>query len=160
MDRLLVEGCKFRSGLWRVEVLHASPPDGFLTDFLRIFTEGRINLEVLIGSQAEDRLKLSCLVAAEEGSRVSDLIHADPSLSTRTTFRAPVALLSIFPHKADLRAVGLGLLALAQKGISLYGFCSSLSTLTFITDFTQAETGLDALGACFDLPESAGTYEG
>jgi aspartokinase len=157
MDKFLMEGCKVAGGLFQAELLYSSPEKGVLTDLLGRFVEHRINLDLLTGRQTDDRLELDFLVSSEDAKLVRGLIQSDPEPGRRTSFRSAVDVLNIFPHKADLRAVGLGLLAFAREGIPLYGFCSSLSTLTFVTDPGQTEKALSALGACFDLPQAAST---
>ena len=156
MDKFPMEGCKVIGGLFQAEFF-SSPTKGVLLDFLGRFAKNRINLDLLTGRQTDDRLMVDCLVSSGDAELAKSLIRSDPDPGKHADFREAVDVLSIFPHKADLRAVGLGLLAFAQKGIPLYGFCSSLSTLAFITDPNQTEMALSALGACFDLPKAVST---
>jgi len=155
MDRFLMEGCKVTGGLFQAELSCSPSAEGILTNLLGQFAVRRINLDLLTGSQTDDRLLVNCLLSSEYAEHARNLLQSDPDPGKRITFRAAVDTVNIFPHKADLRAVGLGLLSFAEKGIPLYGFCSSLSTLTFITDPSLSEKALSALGACFDLPKAA-----
>lgn len=148
MDKLPMEGCKVVGGLFQAVLLYSSPTKGVLTDILGQFARNRINLNLLTARQTDDLLELAFLVSSEDGERARALIQSDPHPMRHAGFRASVDILNIFPHKAELRAVGLGLVAYARKGIPLYGFCSSLSTLTFVTDCNQTEKALSALGAC------------
>lgn len=157
MDKLPMEGCRLVGGLFQAELVYSSPAEGTLTDLLGRFAGGRVNLLLLTGRQTDERLELHCLVSGEDAERARSLVQSDPAPARHAGFRASVDILNIFPHKADLRVVGLGLLAFAREGIPLYGFCSSFSTLTFVTDSKQTEKALSALGACFDLPKTTRT---
>jgi hypothetical protein len=157
MDKFPMEGCKVVDGLFQAEISYSSPAKGVLTEFLGRFAGNRINLDLLTGRQKEGRLELDFLLSSEDADRAWSLIQSDPDPGKITNSRAVVDSLNIFPHKADLRAVGLALLAFARKEIPLYGFCSSLSTLTFVTDPIQTDKALSSLGECFDLPQAIST---
>ncbi|RJR43171.1 MAG: hypothetical protein C4576_15065 [Desulfobacteraceae bacterium] len=155
MDRFLMEGCKLTVGFFQAELSCSSSAEGILTNLLGKFALNRINLDLLTGSQTDDRLQVNCLFSREEAEHIKSLIQSDPDPGKGINFRAAVDTVNIFPHKGDLGVVGRGLLAFAEKGIPLYGFCSSLSTLTFITDPSLSGDALSALGECFDLPKAA-----
>lgn len=160
MDKFPMEGCKVAGGLFQAELLYPSPEKGTLTGLLGRFAENHVNLGLMTGRQTGERLELSLLVSPGDAERARVLLQSDPDPAREGRFRPSIDVLTVFPHKGELRAVGLGLIALARKGVPLHGFCSSLSSLTFVIDSDDTEKALTALGACFDLPQDIRTARG
>jgi aspartokinase len=152
VDKVPMEGVKRCRELVRVSLVHASPPEEFLLDFLRMLTQNRINMNLFVGNATEKGIQLTCCVTSSDGSRVRELSDNITNLSGCAEFHRSVDLISIFPHQFNLKVVGLGLMAFARAQIPLYGICSSLSALTFITDHTHSDKALAILEDFFDLP--------
>lgn len=152
VDKVPMEGVKRCGELVQVNLVHASPPEEFLPGFLGILTQSRINMNLFVGKATEKGIQFTCCVTSTDGSRVRELIDNIADLSGCAEFDHPVDLISIFPHQFNLKVVGLGLMAFARAQIPLYGFCSSLSALTFITDQTHSDKALAILEEFFDLP--------
>jgi aspartokinase len=152
VDKVPMEGVKRCGELVRVSLVHASPPEEFLLGFLRMLTQSRINMNLFVGKATEKGIQLTCCVTSSDGSRVQKLTGNMSNLSGCAEFHRPVDLISIFPHHFNLKVVGMGLMAFARAQVPLYGFCSSLSALTFITDHTHSDKALAILEEIFELP--------
>jgi aspartokinase len=147
-----MEGVKRCGELVRVSLLNASPPEQFLPGFLRMLTHSRINMNLFVGRATEKGIRFACCVSSSDGSRLRELTENIIDLSGYLEFHHPVDLISIFPHQFNLKVLGLSLMAFAREQIPLYGVCSSLSALTFITDHTHSDKALAVLKEFLDLP--------
>jgi aspartokinase len=152
VDKVPMQGVKRSGDLVMVNLVRASSPEEFIQGFLRILTQSRINMNFFVGNAMEKGIQFTCCVNSSDGSRVRELTDHMTDLSGCAKFHHPVDLISIFPHQFNLKVVGLGLMAFARARVSLYGICSSLSALTFITDHTHSDKALAILEEFFDLP--------
>lgn len=136
-----------------VQVRLCSPPDAGdpLRDFLRLLTQHRINMSLFFGTLL-DGVNITSCVADADGDRLKGLTDSIPGLRGEVEWPGPVGLISVFPHRSNLKAVGSAILALARTRIPLWGFCSSLSAVTFIIDQAHQEKALLALAECFEIP--------
>jgi aspartokinase len=151
-EKIPMEGVKVVGKLVRLNVENTFLREEVMAEFLRGLARHRINMNLFIGREEEEGIQFSCCVAAPDESRVRKLTGSMPDLKESTQFHASVDLLSVFPHQFNLKVLGLGLMALTRAQIPLYGFCSSFSALTFITEHTHSEKALAVLGDCFEFP--------
>jgi aspartokinase len=151
-EKIPMDGVKVAGELVRLNVGRASPPREGMVDLLRSLAQCRINLNMFIGGEEEEGIQFSCCVAATDESRVRKLTGAMSDLQETIQFHAPVDLFTVFPHQFKLNVLGLSLMAFARAHVPIYGFCSSLSAITFITDHIHSERALAVLGDCFELP--------
>ena len=152
IENIPVEGMASSGDLVRVNALKVCLSAELLTRFLRGLVENRINMNLFIGGEAEGGIQFTCCVAAPDGGRVKAMTDSIAHLKACVEFSAPVELLSVFPHRFNLKVLGLGLMALGRAQIPLHGFCSSLSALTFITDHTDLDQASAALEGYFGFP--------
>jgi aspartokinase len=155
IEKIPMEGMKVSGDLFLVDVVDTALAGELLTCFLRGLAENRINMNLFIGGEVEGGVQFTCCVAAPDEGRVKALMDGNSELKTGVEFAAPVDLLTLFPHRFDLKILGLGLTALARARIPLHGFCSSLSAITFITGHTDLEKASAALEGCFGLAANA-----
>jgi aspartokinase len=152
VEKIPMEGVKVVGDLVRLNVGSTFLRQDVMADFLRGLAQDGINMNLFIGREEEQGIQFSCCVAAADESGARKVTGSMPDLKERTRVHGPVDLLSVFPHQFNLKVLGLGLMALTRAQIPVYGFCSSFSALTFITDHTHSERALAVLGDCFELP--------
>lgn len=150
-EKILMEGLKVTGDLVLAGVTKPSCGGKLFASLLRELAENRINMPLFIGGEAEGGMPFTCCVAASDKERFEALKDLIPDLRACMEVSAPANLLSLFPHRFNLKALGLSLMALGNAQIPLRGFCSSLSALTFITDHTELDPASAALEGCFGL---------
>jgi aspartokinase len=151
IEAIPMEGMKVSGDLVLVEGTDLPATGERLSIFLSGLTQAGVNMNLFIGAKTEEGTQFECCVAASDEGRVKPLLDGKPELKTGVEFAAPVDLLTLFPHRFDLKILGLSLTALGRARIPLHGFCSSLSAITFITDHTDLEKASAALEGCFGL---------
>ena len=150
-DTIPMEGMKVSGDLVLVNVANTPLGEEVMASFLRGLTDNRINMSLFIGAEGSGGIQFTCCVATPDEERVKLLTWAIPDLKACVEFSDPVDLLSVFPHRFNLKALGLGLIALGKAKVALHGFCSSLSALTFITDHKDLDHASSVLQGSFGL---------
>jgi hypothetical protein len=108
----------------------------------------------LSNTYLRQRIQLSCCVAVEDRHRVRNLIDSELELGGDVKFIPSVGLLSVFPHQSSLKILGLSLYAIGKARLPLYGIASSLSALTFITDYIHLDKAAETLEQYLELPSN------
>jgi aspartokinase len=152
VDKVRIEGIKRCGELARVSLTHASPLEEFFPAFLRTLTRSRINMNLFVGREKEEGIQFTCCVTSAEGRWVGELVDNMTGQRGDAESHHPVDLISIFPHRFNLKVLGMSLMALARAQVPMYGICSSLSALTFITDQTHSDKALAVLKESLALP--------
>jgi aspartokinase len=93
----------------------------------------------------EEKIIGSCCVAAEDINRIKKIVAGEPKLKDNLEFIPGVGTLSIFPHHSNLKLLGLSFYLLGGQHLPLYGMASSISSLTFITDYLQLDKAVSIL---------------
>jgi aspartokinase len=109
---------------------------------IRIFkdlTEMRINIHYLSRITFEKKSYTSFCIAPEAEEQVRSIVEADLCLKNQVTYVPSVGLLSLFPHQFNLSVVGKSLRALRKSSISVFGMATSISSITFITEYGQLD---------------------
>ena len=91
-------------------------------------------------------------MAAEDANRVEKLVAMEPELRENIEILPAVGALTLFPHYSNLKLLGLFFYLLGEAHLPLYGMASSISSLTFITDYPQLDNAVSTLLEYVDLP--------
>ena len=151
-EKIPMEGVNVSPKMARVSLNHACRKGNITTGFLHPIAQERINMNLLIAEEGKEGGRILCCVAGADGSRTGRVIDDTLELPERAVVHEPVGLISIFPLRSSFKTVGLALIALAHAHVPVYGFCSSLSALTFVIDHDHLDEALAAFEGCFAFP--------
>jgi hypothetical protein len=73
-------------------------------------------------------------------------------LKKNIKFSTAVGALSMFPHHSNLKLLGLSFYLFGELRLPVYAMASSISSLTFITDYQQLDNAVAALLEYVELP--------
>lgn len=147
---MAVDGVNTIQGLVQVRFRRPSGTADSLSAFPRVMAERHKNMNLFLGWEAEGEIRVMSCVAAEDGDFFRQWAGSIPGLEDEACRGA--GLVSVFPHRSSLQFAGLAMTALSKAGIPVYGFCSSLSALTFIVAQSHVEKADAALRHYFNLP--------
>ena len=91
-------------------------------------------------------------VNVEDEVQVKNLIHSEADMSKNIEFGSSVGLISLFPHQYSFKLLGLSLYVFGKGRFPIYGLASSLSALTFVTDYALLDKAAATLEEYFELP--------
>jgi len=150
--KIRINGIKLSTEMVQVNLLDCLPPQDSLALFFRLLAQNQINIPFILITGMEEKIQGSCCVAAEDANLVEKLVTTEPELRENVEFIPAVGALSMFPHHSKLKLLGLSFYLFGEARFSLYGMASSISSLTFISDYPQLDNFVSTLLEYVDLP--------
>jgi hypothetical protein len=120
----------------------------------RLLAENRINIPFLCIGAADSGTLGFCCVESECFQRVEKLLEQDPPMRQNIRVIASVGTLTLFPHKCNLALLAIVLYELGNAGLPIHGIGTSLSALTFSTDYAVLNQAVHILGRILNLPSN------
>jgi aspartokinase len=150
--KVRINGIKLSTELVQVNILNRF----FLQDsraiFFQLLAQYQINIPFILISGMGEKIISSCCVAADDINRIKRIVAWKPELLENLEFVPGVGTVSIFPHYSNLKLLGLAFHLFGKQRLPLYGMASSISSLTFITDYSRLDEAVNALLEYMDLP--------
>ena len=150
--KIRINGIKLSRELVQVNLLNRFFPKDFRVLFFQLLAQQQINIPFILTSGMGEEIIGSCCVAAEDIHRIKKVVADEPKLKENLEFIQGVGTLSIFPHHSKLKLLGLSFYLLGKQQLPLYGMASSISSLTFVTDYSQLDRAVSILLEYMDLP--------
>jgi len=150
--KIRINGIKLSKELVQVNLLNRFFPQDSKALFFQLLAQHQINIPFILISGMGEKITGSCCVAAEDAERIKKIVAEKPIPKENLEFIPGVGALSLFPHYSNLKLLGLSFYLLGKQRIPLYGMASSISSLTFITDYSQLDEALTTLLEYMDLP--------
>jgi len=151
-EKVRISGIKLSSEL---VLLNLPDPDysAFSISLLfHILNENRINMPFVAVSSMGTGFSGSCCVSSQDIDRVRNIVDSDNILKTKVQYIYGVGMVSVFPHQRSMKVLGLSLHAFTKEHLPLLGMASSISALTFITDYIRLDEVAASLAGCLNLP--------
>lgn len=152
VEKVPMEGVNVSPKMAGVSLVLACPGEELTSGFLHPLAAERINMNLFIAEEGKEGCAVLFCVAVADGSRAGGLLKGGSDAAERAVVHDPVGLMSVFPLHSGLKTLGMALIALAHARIPFYGFCSSLSALTFVIDHDRLDESLAAFEGCFVFP--------
>jgi len=161
-EKIKIGGIKLSGEFVQLNLMNQGNASFPISYFFQVLTKNQINMVFVSASLVEGRLRSSCCIVPENLKRLTALIQSENQLNGQVEFIHSVGMVSLFPHQHRLKVLGIALQALGNARIPIYGMSSSISTLTFVTDYSKLNTAAVSLSEYMDLPPnhspfSAGT---
>jgi len=152
MGKVMIGGIKLSGELALVRFRH---PPGLETRRWRLLQElsaNRINIIFLTRAYTKASSQTVFCVAAEDLYYTKELIRSENHLGGRVDFVPDVGALSLYPHRFSFEILGLSLCALAKSRVHIHALASSVSSLSFITDYALLDYAVAAVRQYLELP--------
>jgi aspartokinase len=150
--KIRINGIKLSTELVQINLLNGSFSQEFRPLFFRLLAQHQINIPFILTSGMGEEIIGSCCVAVEDIHRIKKVVKEKPKLKDNLEFIPGVGTLSIFPHHSKLKLLGLSFYLFGKQRLPLYGMASSISSLTFITNYSQLDEAVSILLEHIDLP--------
>ncbi|MBW1722643.1 MAG: hypothetical protein JRH13_11750 [Deltaproteobacteria bacterium] len=152
MGKIPIGGIKLGPRLHLLKIRHPPTGDPLRWNLWEKLTERKINLFYLTTVCTNTHVETAFCILQENEGPVWDLLHSDGRLKARVRLVPAVGPLSIFPHQYSFEMFGLSLSALGKARIPLHGLASSVSSLTFLTDYDLLDSAAAAMLEFLELP--------
>ena len=154
MEKSGLKGINISSELVLMNVYDFDENSDLLSALLHAFKMNKINTPFLSTSFSQkESAVLSCCFAKQDTVQITDIIQDNETLKKNSHFISGVGLLSVFPHRSSLNALGLSLAAISRSNISVLGMSSSISSLIFVLKYYQLSKAINSLRGCFSRIE-------
>ena len=150
--KIRINGVKLSTELVQINILNHFFPQSSRFLFFQLLAQHQINIPFILISGMGEKIIGSCCVAVEDIHRIREVVAGESKLSERLEFVPGIGTLSIFPHYSNLKLLGLSFYVFGKQGLPLYGMASSISSLTFITDYSRLDEAVSTLLEYTDLP--------
>ena len=147
-----IDGIKLSHALVLADFKGRSGSTDTFFRFFRRLSQNRINLAFITTRSSEGQFHISCCTAAEDENRLKALLTPETDFEGSVSITTAVGLVSLFPHQSDFQLPGICLSALASTSIPVYGFATSLSAFTVVTDYMRLDSAVAAIKEHVDLP--------
>ncbi len=149
-----IDGIKLSNELFAVRLSWGPTDEGMVSEFCHLLAKEKINMPFLSVERGEKGYRITCCVDKEQANDTKKLIldkygnfHKD------LEFIPHVGLLSIFPHQSSLKVLGVALSVFLKAGIGVFAVASSLSVLTFVTQYGGLESLVSMFEEEMELPQ-------
>lgn len=150
--KIRINGIKLSTELVQINLLNRPFPKDYRALFFQLLAQHHINIPFMLTIGMGEKIIGSCCVAAEDIHRIKKVVAGETELKEHLEFTPGVGTLSIFPHHSNLKLPGLCFYLLGKQHVPFYGMASSISSLTFITDYSQLDKAVSILLEYMDLP--------
>jgi aspartokinase len=151
-QKMAIDGIKLSPPLLAVRVRNDPALPDLTPRLCRLLTIARVNIAFMTASSTDAASCALCCIDPGQHGKVAHLIEQDDELKAAVRFQGQVGLLTLFPHRARLKILGLALQYLNHKNIGLLGMASSISALTFVIEYAHLEDAAAILRDRLDLP--------
>lgn len=150
--KVRINGIKLSTELVQVHIFNLFFPQDSRALFFKLLAQYQINIPFILVRGMGEKIRGSCCVAAEDINRIKKIVAGKPKLAENLEFIPGVGMLTIFPHYSNLKLLGLSFYLFGKLRLPVYGMASSISSLTFITDYSRLDEAVATLLEYTDLP--------
>ncbi|MFC1580211.1 hypothetical protein ACFL4N_04800 [Thermodesulfobacteriota bacterium] len=154
-DNIRIDGLKLSDELLHLGIRHSSSSAHSPFLLYRRLAEHAINVTFLSSASYAHDIASSCCVSIKAHQEVRELIASDPNLEPHVQFFPSVGMVSLFPHQNSMAVLGRALQAFGRARLPVYGMGSSLSSLSFITDYVRLGEAAEAIKTALKSPSNA-----
>jgi aspartokinase len=154
MDCPRIGGIKLSKELSQINIVGSPECQNLQSRISQLLAFERLNMHLLAQAGSGRRPKLSFCVSAKDVAAVRRVLNANDFLDAEIEVVHGLGSVSLFPYQCSLNILGLSLVAFGEASIPIYGLASSLSSLTFVTDYSRLNAAVESLKHYFRLPSN------
>ena len=156
MERVKLGGLKQSLELCQFDLRGPESPEKIVPRVSKLLASQKINIAFLTYSQLNNEFhQLTICPPQYDFSRTSGVLNTKGTLPRGWGIRSRehVGILTVFPHRSPIKILGLVIVSWAAQSIPIYGIATSLSAISFITDYHTIDKGIEVVQDSFQLPE-------
>ncbi len=158
-ERIRVGGIKISSELVQFVYTCPSHTEFKIQSALEKLASRNINITYLTFATSGNVITSSFCVTSDNITTVQGIIHSNTDSSDIIQIFPSVGSLTLFPHRNSIAMCGKVLKLFGKHNLVVYGVCTSISTLTLITDFSRLNDAITALEEIVELPENHSPFQ-
>jgi len=156
MEKLKIGGLKQSLELCQFVLRGLDSSEEIASKVSKLLLSQKINMELLtFYSQRNNYHQLTFCISQDKFSATSEILKKEGSLPRdwEINSREQVGIITIFPHQSAIMILGLIMSSWAAHSIPIYGIATSLSAISFVTDYQLADKATKVIQDLFQMPE-------
>lgn len=157
MEKVKIGGLKQSLELCQFDLKGPNSSEKIVSHVTKLLASQKINIDFLTCNPNSNRYHQFTLCVSQDKFLVTaKLLKGKDALPTgwEVNCREHVGILTVFPHQSALKILGAIMIAWAAHSIPIYGLSTSLSAVSFVTDYGLIEKSVEAIQDSFLLPEN------
>lgn len=157
MERLKIGGLKLSVILCQFELKGPDPPQKIVSTVSKALAAEKINIEFLTyHSRKGGDYQISICVNQDKFYSTSNIFRKKGYLpvSWEVRSREKIGMVTIFPYHSALAILGVIMATWGENSIPVYGVATSLSAISFLTDFQAIDKAVEIIQGSFQLPDN------
>ncbi len=157
MEKFKIGGLKQSLELCQFDLKGPNPSEKIVSQVTKLLASHKINIDFLTCNPNSNRYHQFTLCVGQDKSLItSKLLKGDSKLPAgwEVNCREHVGILTVFPHQSALKILGTIMVAWAAHSIPIYGLSTSLSAVSFVTDYRLIKDAVEVIQDSFLLPEN------
>jgi aspartokinase len=154
-DSTSINGLKLSEKLASIWVHTPPHMENLLARFCRLLTRQQINIAFLTSASLIDSQPVLCCIDVKDQPAAADLMDRDENLKPCIRYGGSVGVITFYPHRSNLKVLGLALQLLGQNEIKVHGLASSIAALSFVVDFQRLDDAARVFATNLQLPDNA-----
>ena len=156
MERVKLGGMKQSLELCQFDLRGPESPERIVPKVSKLLASQKINISFLIYNHLNNGFhKLTICTHQYDCARTAGILTIRGILTQGWGMqsREHVGILTVFPHRCPLTILGLVMVSWAAQSIPIYGIATSLSAISFLTDYRTIDKGIEIIQNSFQLPD-------
>ena len=156
MERLKIGGLKQSLELCQFDLIGLDSSEEIASKVSKLLLSQKINMEFLtFYSQRNNYHQLTFCISQDKFSATSEILKKECLLPIgwEINSREQVGIITIFPHQFAIMILGLIISSWDAQSIPIYGIATSLSAISFVTDYQLIDKAAKVIQDLFQMPE-------
>ena len=156
MEKLKIGGLKQSLELCQFDLRGPDSSEEIASGVSKLLVSQKINMEFITYYPNRNSYhQLTFCISQDKFSTTSEILKKEGSLpiAWEIKSRGHVGIITIFPHQSAIKIMGVIMVSWAEKSIPVYGIATSLSAISFLTDYKLIDKAIENIQDLFQLPE-------
>ena len=156
MEKLKIGGLKQSLELCQFDLRGVHSSEEITANVSKLLLSQKISMEFLTHSTHRNKHhQLTFCISQDKFSAISEILKKKRFLPIgwEINSRGQVGIITIFPHQSAIKILGVIMVSWAAQSIPIYGIATSLSAISFVTDYQLIDKAIDVIQDLFQLPE-------
>ena len=153
-QKVRIGGIKFSEELIQITVACKSPDSSSICRLLHLVAEQNINISFLTHSVCTKSPGSIFCVDCGALDTIHHILKASSWPAEFIKIIPSVGTLTVFPHRNELKLLGLIIKSFGHYGFPVHSFSTSISTISLNTDYLLLDAIADKLQSVLLLPEN------
>jgi aspartokinase len=156
MEKLKIGGLKQSLELCQFDLRGPDSSEKTVLGISKLLASQKININFLTYYPNTNSCHhLTFCISQDRFSDTSEILKKEGSLPMgwEMSCRGHVGIISIFPHHSALKILGIIMVSWGRQSIPIHGIATSLSAISFTTDYHVIDKAVEVLQGLFHLPD-------